>query len=109
MRKWSRNSKSITSTKRWRLLRAEVLERDRWRCGACGARGRLEVDHVRPVRDHPAGAYDPANLQTLCGACHSAKTRAEVGLPPLPEPRRRWREAIAELSATPKSTRTPHA
>ena len=36
----------------------------------------LEVDHIVPVADggHP---FDPANLQTLCEACHREKTAAE--------------------------------
>ena len=49
--------------------------RDGLRCVQCGARGRLEVDHVQPVRSHPELAFDLDNLQTLCASCHSRKTR----------------------------------
>lgn len=92
------HSRRIIRTKRWRGLRLEVLRRDGWQCVKCGARGRLEVDHVRPVRDHPDGAFDMANLQTLCPPCHTQKTRIECGHPP-PDPRRAaWREAVAELA-----------
>ena len=88
----------IIRTKRWRGLRLEVLRRDGWQCVKCGARGRLEVDHVRPVRDHPDGAFDMANLQTLCPRHHAQKTRIECGHTP-PDPRRAaWREAVAELA-----------
>jgi 5-methylcytosine-specific restriction endonuclease McrA len=36
----------------------------------------LEVDHITPIAEggHP---FDPANLQTLCSACHQEKTAAE--------------------------------
>jgi 5-methylcytosine-specific restriction endonuclease McrA len=34
------------------------------------------VDHIVPL-DQGGAAYDPANLQVLCIACHNAKTKAE--------------------------------
>jgi hypothetical protein len=45
-------------------LREKVLERDRYRCRACGARGRLVVHH----RD---GSNAPELLVTLCIRCHT--------------------------------------
>lgn len=98
-----RFSKRITSTTRWQVLRQAILERDGWACRACGTRrGRLEVDHIRPVRTDPARAYDPANLQTLCAACHTRKTRIECGhRPALSTPDlRAWGKAVAELATT---------
>ncbi|MFN6976550.1 MAG: HNH endonuclease [Gemmobacter sp.] len=94
-----RHSRAITRTPRWRALRAEVIERDGGACRQCGARGRLEVDHIKPVRTHPALAWAKTNLQCLCPACHAAKTRVECGHPTLPEPRRDWQAAVAELEA----------
>lgn len=65
--------------------------RDGWACVTCGAVGRLEVDHIKPIKTHPELAYDLENLQTLCVSCHAAKTRAEVfGEPEDPE-KRKWR------------------
>lgn len=58
--------------RKWHL-RGEPL------CRRCKAAGRLEaaalVDHIRPVQsaDDPA-FYDVGNLQSLCIACHAAKT-----------------------------------
>ncbi|TCP39804.1 HNH endonuclease [Rhodovulum marinum] len=95
----NRYSRHITRGPRWRTLRMAILERDGFRCRACGARGRLEVDHVKPVRTHPELAYDPANLQALCPACHTRKTRIECGHPE-PDPRRKaWGEAVSALEA----------
>ena len=61
----------------WRRLRRLVFERDGYQCVACGKRGRLECDHIVPISD--GGTDDLANLQTLCRACHMAKTDREKG------------------------------
>lgn len=98
-RDFQRHSKRVTATRRWQVLRMAVIERDGYRCKECGARGRLEVDHVKPVRTHPALAFDPANLQALCPSCHTRKTRLECGHPPpLTTPARdAWQDAIRAL------------
>jgi 5-methylcytosine-specific restriction endonuclease McrA len=53
------------STRRWRRVRAHVLERDGWRCTVCGAPA-VEVDHLIPVRD--GGSDHPRNLRSVCTA-----------------------------------------
>jgi 5-methylcytosine-specific restriction endonuclease McrA len=94
MKRHRRHSRHVTNDRRWPALRLEVLRRDSWTCRQCGGPGR-EVDHIKPVRDRPDLAFAVANLQTLCRACHTRKTRREVGLPePSPE-RQRWAAAIA--------------
>lgn len=95
-----RHSRHITRTKRWRALRMEILERDGWACVKCGARGRLEVDHIKPVRDAPELSFDPDNLQTLCPSCHTRKTRIECGHKPTPPARREWGMAVNALETT---------
>ena len=81
--------------RRWERVRRAVLDRDGWRCRACGRRGRLEVDHVEPL--HRGGdPWDPSNLQALCRGCHVAKTRAE-NVRPVPPEVARWRARVAEL------------
>ena len=92
-----RHSRKVTRGPRWKALRMAVLERDGFKCRACGARGRLEVDHIEAVRNAPAKSYDPANLQALCAPCHTRKTRIECGHRPPSEARREWRDAIAAL------------
>jgi HNH endonuclease len=61
----------------WDAARVVVFRRDRYTCRACGRRGRrrdLEVDHIVEIaRGGASLQYD--NLQTLCRACHRAKTR----------------------------------
>lgn len=98
VKQWKRYSRKVIRTKRWKALRLEILRRDGFQCVQCGARGRLEVDHIKPVRTHPELSYEPSNLQTLCPSCHTRKTRIECGhKPPSPE-RLAWREAVKELS-----------
>ena len=104
---YARHSKRVTATRRWQILRHAILERDGWACRSCGARGRLEIDHIRPVRLAPDRAFDPANLQALCAPCHTRKTRIECGHPaPIQSPARKaWAQAVADL-ATNETSKT---
>ena len=77
----------------WALVRRYVLNRDGYRCTACGKAGRLEIDHIRPMFKGGA-ALDTGNLQTLCRSCHIAKTRTENTAPE----RREWREYVKGIS-----------
>ena len=82
---------------RWANIRRAVFERDGWRCVECGRAGRLECDHVTPLQREPGqDPFDMNGLQTLCRACHLAKTAREnqrVLTPAEAE----WRELVAEL------------
>ena len=62
----------------WAAARRAVLDRDGWRCSACGKAGRLEVHHVQPL--HKGGApLDLDGLAVLCRACHLDHHRRAVG------------------------------
>ena len=94
---YHKRSASVIRSRRWRALRLEALRRDGFGCIQCGARGRLEVDHIQPVRTRPDLAYSLENLQTLCPRCHSRKTRIEVGMgKPNPE-RDKWKKSIDRM------------
>ena len=97
-----RHSQKVTRTKRWKVLRMAILERDGFRCKDCGCGGRLEVDHVKPVRTNPELSYDPINLQALCPSCHTKKTRIECGHKPLADDRQEWRGFVNELEGKAK-------
>lgn len=74
-----------------------MLDRDEWRCRACGRPGRLEVDHIQPLDRNPEqDAFDPGGLQTLCRGCHIEKTRRE-NTKEVPEEVQAWRDRVAEL------------
>jgi len=85
---YKRHGASIYKTGQWKRLRFMAKRRDGFKCVQCGARRDLEVDHVKPIRSHPELTFDLGNLQTLCTACHSRKTREEVNLGGERDPRR---------------------
>ena len=55
----------------YRILRQQVLERDGWRCQACGALENLQVHHIK-FRSR-TGEDTEENLIALCFSCHSAQ------------------------------------
>lgn len=60
--------------------RRRIFDRDDWRCKTCGVYGTertLRADHIQPLSQ--GGADHAANMQTLCMACHDAKSAAERG------------------------------
>ena len=83
-----------THNREWARIRRQVLDRDGWRCRACGRPGRLEVDHVLPLER--GGTNDLSNLQTLCPGCHIRKTRTERR--PQSAEQQEWRAFAEELS-----------
>ena len=83
MSKYYGHSARVVYSRRWKALRSQALRRDGFRCRTCDARGRLEVDHVLPVRDRPDLAWDLGNLQSLCPPCHTRKTRLQAGHDPI--------------------------
>ena len=99
--KFKRYAKWVYRDRRWPALRLQAKRRDGWQCVQCGARGRLEVDHIQPVRDAPERAFDLDNLQCLCPGCHGAKTRLEAGHPPLSPERQKWRDLLRETRRKP--------
>lgn len=63
----------IYNNKRWRQLREQVLRRDGYLCGYCGADGANTVDHIVPLKQDPSQAYNLDNLITACVSCNSGK------------------------------------
>jgi len=107
LKKYHRHSAAVIRDKRWPALRLAAKRRDKWKCVKCKAVGRLEVDHIKPVRSHLELSFELTNLQTLCVPCHSRKTRIEVGLDPLHPARAAWRDLVAML-AKPKPKEVLH-
>ena len=83
--------------RRWGVVPRRVFERDGWRCVECGKSGKLECDHVAPLKREPSqDPFDSHGLQTLCRACHIEKTRRENRRPLTPA-ELAWRELVAEM------------
>jgi len=53
----------------YRELHRQVLERDHWRCQACGSMQHLQVHHQN-FRSQSGGDIEQ-NLITLCAECHA--------------------------------------
>lgn len=70
----------VYRSKRWQNLRALQLTREPL-CEECRRHGVVEpaaqVDHVLGLVLRPDLAYDLANCQSLCTACHARKSAAE--------------------------------
>lgn len=60
----------------WQSLREQVLRRDNGVCVLCCAAVATEVDHVVPLAS--GGSNAVTNLQSVCGPCHAAKSRAQA-------------------------------
>lgn len=54
--------------KAWRIMRRLVLERDGYRCRACGSKDQIDVHHVK-LRS-AGGEDEPKNLIAACRRCH---------------------------------------
>jgi 5-methylcytosine-specific restriction endonuclease McrA len=78
------------------FTRAGVLERDRHRCGYCGARA-TTIDHVLPASR--GGGWSWLNTVAACGPCNSRKsnrTPREAGMRLRVEP---WVPTRAQLAS----------
>ncbi len=62
---------AIIATGVTRTQRVRILERDGYKCQACGATEHLCIDHVLPVSR--GGDSSDDNLQTLCMPCNTKK------------------------------------
>ncbi|HWM47082.1 MAG TPA: HNH endonuclease [Xanthobacteraceae bacterium] len=99
VKQYDRHSAKVIRDKRWPALRLAAKRRDGFKCVKCRAVGRLEVDHIKRVKDAPELAFELSNLQTLCTPCHSAKTRLEVGFGQEVDPKRAaWRDLVAAMA-----------
>ena len=61
--------REVYATDRWKRVRRDVLNAHGWRCANCGKAGRLQVHHIKPIKNGGA-AFAPENLQPLCSFCH---------------------------------------
>ena len=103
--RYDRHSAAVIRSARWKGVRLEAKRRDGWKCVQCGEQGRLEVDHIIPVRTAPERAYDLTNLQTLCVPCHSRKTRIEVDMGAPNPAREAWKDAVKAMMPAAKPCR----
>ena len=94
LKQYNRHSAPCQRSTRWPALRLAAKRRDGWRCVQCGARGRLEVDHVKPVRAHPELAFRPRqSANALRRAVTRGKPRSKSASRRTRSPSaKRWRD-----------------
>ena len=67
----------LYSSPAWLGLMASLRKQRGNQCQRCDRKGcRMFGDHIVELKDGGA-KLDPANVQILCGACHTLKTNAE--------------------------------
>ena len=60
--------KHVYRTKRWSVVRLQVLKRDGFMCQQCGSVIRLEVDHKNPIpKEWKTVRYDPYQTRKFTG------------------------------------------
>lgn len=94
--RFPRVGSAIYRTPQWKAVRLLAKRRDGWCCVDCGAKGRLEVDHIVPLRAGGA-PYDLDNLASRCPACHARKTRIEIGLGRDDPERNAWKNLLRDM------------
>ena len=96
-----RERREVYGHRRWRGLRARILLAAGWACARCDRTASV-VHHVKPLRDRPDLAFEPSNLQALCGPCHEAEHERNGTTPG----KEAWRLAVHELLPT-QTRKTP--
>ena len=81
------------SGRQWRAVRLKALDRDGWKCTACGKSGRLEVHHLVSLDQAPEKAFALENLESNCKNCHIKRHGGRV---PSPEVLA-WRRHLTSL------------
>lgn len=66
------------SSKDWKDLRIEVLEKYGEVCMRCGACDDIAVDHIMPRSLYPELELEFDNLQVLCRSCNSSKSNVST-------------------------------
>ena len=55
----------------WDFRRNQIMERDGYKCRACGGQSSLSVDHIKSRG--AGGTDDECNLRCLCYFCHEKR------------------------------------
>lgn len=100
--RFPRVGSAIYRSPQWKAARLMAKRRDGWRCVQCGAKGRIEVDHITALR-HGGDPFDLSNLQCLCPGCHARKTRLEIGLGRENPERDAWKTLLRDMQRNPSS------
>lgn len=77
------DEKKFFNSKRWKVLRKRIIERDGACCQRCLNKynivttSSLQVHHIKPRVKYDELKYEPSNLVTLCQTCNTQLGTAE--------------------------------
>lgn len=64
-------AQKIRNSKQYKEFRRQILERDGYKCTACGSTEKLQVHHIKEGSKYPELIMDSGNVITLCMKCHA--------------------------------------
>lgn len=73
-------SRAYNINHHWAAARSAAKKRDGYKCTQCGAKEKLEVNHIDPClgKHQQDGCWHhQQNLETLCHSCHVGVTRKQ--------------------------------
>lgn len=83
--RWRGTAASRGYDRAWQRVRLRALKRDQYLCQECLRQehptAAVDVDHIAPLHAAPDLRLDMDNLQSLCRACHRAKTERDRLIP----------------------------
>jgi len=80
----STENRKLRASKKWKLWREAVFERDNWTCQKCGARSGtgkpllLHPHHIKAFAKYPELRFIISNGITLCVSCHKEVHHVET-------------------------------
>jgi hypothetical protein len=75
VKKFNQKYLDYLQSQEWKDIRLKVLQRDRYRCVDCGAKGKLDVHHTSYKR---LFHEDLDDLISLCRQCHESEHKPTV-------------------------------
>lgn len=91
---WKQNYERYLKTEHWKMLRRQVLTRDKYRCQGCGcavSEDTAEVHHLSYVGFTRVGRSYMFECVSLCGTCHGEFHGYDEPLPVAPKVSKRVR------------------
>ncbi len=67
--KTNKNQK-LRNSPQYKIWRQACMERDHFQCTDCGAKGYLQVHHIKEVSNYPELIWELDNGKTVCVSCH---------------------------------------
>lgn len=64
------SNQKLRNSPEYKVWRTTCMERDHFKCTDCGAKGYLQVHHIKPISTFPELIWVIDNGKTVCVSCH---------------------------------------